>query len=73
MQLGRISRQRAVAICRAENLSFRQLQEETGLLLKTGAKLYCRRWTTCPAAEWEYYIGGYAQDGSDITPYLKIE
>lgn len=73
MQLGRISRQRAVAICQAENLSFKQLQEETGLLLKTGAKIYCRRWTTCPAAEWEYYIGGYSPDGSDITPYLKVE
>jgi hypothetical protein len=56
-----ISRQKAVAICKKESLSFRALRNDTQLL-KTLAKLYRRN-------DGSFHIGGYAYDGSDVAPY----
>lgn len=54
-----ISHQKATAIIRKEGLGKLPKPNES-LLLRTGAKLVNR--------DSEYWISGYAHDGSDVTP-----
>ncbi len=61
-----ISHQKAAVICKQEGIPFLELRNGPWLL-KTGAKIYRRVDTHT------YHIGGYAYDGSDVTPYEKKE
>lgn len=55
-----INHQKATAIMRKEKLGKLPKPNES-VLLGTGAKLVNR--------DSEYWINGYAHDGSDVTPY----